>query len=235
MENVSKALMMAGGLLISIMVISLIVILWGRLSSYFTENSKTTTVEQDAEFNAQFENYNKKSIRGNELISVMNKIIDYNRTASDIKNYDRIIIDINLKDKDFRYKWTGQSIFPKVFSNKGNDNDNNIKIISNLSTSLTTDTGITGIDDTKLQRLSAEIANIVDDDNADDKYKETRAKKLKNIFGRKIEDSEIPKKKEATKKYYKYTQFKREMFKCTDVKYNQQNGRVNEMDFEIEE
>ena len=46
MENVSKALMMAGGLLISIMVISLIVILWGRLSSYFTENSKTTTVEQ---------------------------------------------------------------------------------------------------------------------------------------------------------------------------------------------
>jgi len=235
MENVSKALMMAGGLLISIMVISLIVILWGRLSSYFTENSKTTTVEQDAEFNAQFENYNKKSIRGNELISVMNKIIDYNRTASDIKNYDRIIIDINLKDKDFRYKSTGQSIFPKVFSNKGNDNDNNIKIISNLSTSLTTDTGITGIDDTKLQRLSAEIANIVDDDNADDKYKETRAKKLKNIFGRKIEDSEIPKIKEATKKYYQYTQFKREMFKCTDVKYNQQNGRVNEMDFEIEE
>ncbi len=235
MENVSKALMMAGGLLISIMVISLIVILWGRLSSYFTENSKTTTVEQDAEFNAQFENYNKKSIRGNELISVMNKIIDYNRTASDIKNYDRIIIDINLKDKDFRYKSTGQSIFPKVFSNKGNDNDNNIKIISNLSTSLTTDTGITGIDDTKLQRLSAEIANIVDDDNADDKYKETRAKKLKNIFGRKIEDSEIPKIKEATKKYYQYTQFKRAMFKCTDVKYNQQNGRVNEMDFEIEE
>lgn len=235
MENVSKALMMAGGLLISIMVISLIVILWGRLSSYFTENSKTTIVEQDAEFNAQFENYNKKSIRGNELISVMNKIIDYNRTASDIKNYDRIIIDINLKDKDFRYKSTGQSIFPKVFSNKGNDNDNNIKIISNLSTSLTTDTGITGIDDTKLQRLSAEIANIVDDDNADDKYKETRAKKLKNIFGRKIEDSEIPKIKEATKKYYQYTQFKRAMFKCTDVKYNQQNGRVNEMDFEIEE
>ena len=235
MENVSKALMMAGGLLISIMVISLIVILWGRLSSYFTENSKTTTVEQDAEFNAQFENYNKKSIRGNELISVMNKIIDYNRTASDIKNYDRIIIDINLKNKDFRYKRTVQSIFPEDFSNKGNDNYNNIKIISNLSTSLTTDTGITGIDDTKLQRLSAEIANIVDDDNADDKYKETRAKKLKNIFGRKIEDSEIPKIKEATKKYYQYTQFKRAMFKCTDVKYNQQNGRVNEMDFEIEE
>ena len=101
MENVSKALMMAGGLLISIMVISLIVILWGRLSSYFTENSKTTTVEQDAEFNAQFENYNKKSIRGNELISVMNKIIDYNRTASDIKNYDRIIIDINLKNNNY--------------------------------------------------------------------------------------------------------------------------------------
>ena len=103
MENVSKALMMAGGLLISLMVISLIVVLWGQLSGYFTEDSKTTVVEQDTKFNAQFENYNKKSIGGYDLISVMNKIIDYNRTAADIKNYDRIKIKIEWQK--FSIQW----------------------------------------------------------------------------------------------------------------------------------
>lgn len=242
MENVSKALMMAGGLLISIMVISLIVILWGRLSSYFTENSKTTIVEQDAEFNAQFENYNKKSIGGYDLISVMNKIIDYNRTAADIKNYDRIKIKIKLNGRNFQYNGdTGTNIFKnKDLLSNIDDKDKYIEEISNLSTNLVKDLRDAGVeaDDTKLQLLSANIANIVDD-KVDE---ETRTKKLKSIFGDKIADSngkisenKISKIKSATMQYYQYIQFKRAMFTCTDVKYNQQNGRVNEMDFVIEE
>ena len=84
MENVSKALMIAGGMLIAIMVISLIIVLWNQMSGYFAEQHSATIVEQIAEFNAQFENYNGKDIRGNELISVMNKVVNYNRTYSDM-------------------------------------------------------------------------------------------------------------------------------------------------------
>lgn len=243
MENVSKALMMAGGLLISIMVISLIVVLWGRISSYFTEDSNTKVVEQDAEFNAQFENYNKKSIRGNELISVMNKIIDYNRTAADIENYDRIIINIDLKKSNFKYNNRGKEIIRNdMILNQENDmisnqeNDNNIKTISNLSIDLARETGI---DDTKLQRLSADISNIVDDDSKTGDelkaYKEYRAEKLKSILGYEVQDSKISDIVEATLKYYQYTQFKRAMFKCDGVNYNKQNGRVNEMNFTIDQ
>ena len=227
MENVSKALMMAGGLLISIMVISLIVVLWGRLSSYFTEDSNTKVVEQDAEFNAQFENYNGKSIRGNELISVMNKIIDYNRTASDIENYDRIIINIDLKNSNFRYNNRGKKIIPNDrISNL--ENDDNIKTISKLSIDLAEETGI---DDAKLQRLSADISNIVDDDITE----QDRAKKLKSILGYEVQDSKISDIEKATLEYYQYTQFKRAMFKCDGVNYNKQNGRVNKMNFTIEQ
>ena len=240
MENVSKALMMAGGLLISLMVISLIVVLWGQLSGYFTEDSKATVVEQDTKFNAQFENYNKKSIGGYDLISVMNKIIDYNRTAADIKNYDRIKIKIELNGRNFQYNGdTGTNIFKNKDTLSNIDKDTDIEEISNLSTNLVEDLSKAGVeaDDTKLQLLSANIANIVDD-KVDE---ETRTKKLKSIFGDKIADSngkisenKISKIKSATMQYYQYIQFKRAMFTCTDVKYNQQNGRVNEMDFEIE-
>lgn len=241
MENVSKALMMAGGLLISLMVISLIVVLWGQLSGYFTEDSKTTVVEQDTKFNAQFENYNKKSIGGYDLISVMNKIIDYNRTAADIKNYDRIKIKIKLNGRNFQYNGdTGTNIFKNKDTLSNMDKDTDIEEISNLSTNLVEYLSGAGVeaDDTKLQLLSANIANIVDD-KVDE---ETRTKKLKSIFGDKIADSsngkisenKISKIKSATMQYYQYIQFKRAMFTCTDVKYNQQNGRVNEMDFEIE-
>ena len=240
MENVSKALMMAGGLLISLMVISLIVVLWGQLSGYFTEDSKATVVEQDTKFNAQFENYNKKSIGGYDLISVMNKIIDYNRTAADIKNYDRIKIKIKLNGRNFQYNGdTGTNIFKNKDTLSNIDKDTDIEEISNLSTNLVEDLSKAGVeaDDTKLQLLSANIANIVDD-KVDE---ETRTKKLKSIFGDKIADSngkisenKISKIKSATMQYYQYIQFKRAMFTCTDVKYNQQNGRVNEMDFEIE-
>ena len=243
MENVSKALMMAGGLLISLMVISLIVVLWGQLSGYFTEDSKTTVVEQDTKFNAQFENYNKKSIGGYDLISVINKIIDYNRTAADIKNYDRIKIKIKLNGRNFQYNGdTGTNIFKNKdpLSNiDDKDKDKYIEEISNLSTNLVKDLSEAEVeaDDTKLQLLSANIANIVDD-KVDE---ETRTKKLKSILGDKIADNngkisenKISKIKSATMQYYQYIQFKRAMFTCTDVKYNQQNGRVNEMDFEIE-
>lgn len=241
MENVSKALMMAGGLLISLMVISLIVVLWGQLSGYFTEDSKATVVEQDTKFNAQFENYNKKSIGGYDLISVINKIIDYNRTAADIKNYDRIKIKIKLNGRNFQYNGdTGTNIFKNKDTLSNIDKDTDIEEISNLSTNLVEDLSRAGVeaDDTKLQLLSANIANIVDD-KVDE---ETRTKKLKSIFGDKIADSngkisenKISKIKSATMQYYQYIQFKRTMFTCTDVKYNQQNGRVNEMDFVIEE
>ena len=240
MENVSKSLMMAGGLLISLMVISLIVVLWGQLSGYFTEDSKATVVEQDTKFNAQFENYNKKSIGGYDLISVMNKIIDYNRTAADIKNYDRIKIKIKLNGRNFQYNGdTGTNIFKNKDTLSNIDKDTDIEEISNLSTNLVEYLSGAGVeaDDTKLQLLSANIANIVDD-KVDE---ETRTKKLKSIFGDKIADSngkisenKISKIKSATMQYYQYIQFKRAMFTCTDVKYNQQNGRVNEMDFEIE-
>lgn len=238
MENVTKALLIAGGILIFIMVVSLIVVLWNQMSGYFTEQHNATIVEQIAEFNAQFENYNGKEIRGNELISIMNKVVNYNRTYSDMENYDRIIIEIDLKvhQNDFKYNSSDSNIISNSSMISNHAGDNVIENISNLTNQLLADAksaGITGIDDdTKLQKLSASISVILDD--SDPEY---RKKKLKSILGYEVPDpsSTLTNIQDITKKYYQYTKFKRVMFKCMEIEHNTTNGRVNKITFVIEE
>ena len=45
--------------------------------TFSISNIKADRIKQLVEFNNKFTNYNGKTIRGNELISIMNRIIDY--------------------------------------------------------------------------------------------------------------------------------------------------------------
>lgn len=243
MENTSKALLIAGGILITIMVVSLLVVLWGRLSGFFEEEHNSVMVKQTAEFNEQFENYNGKSIRGNELISIMNKIIDYNRTYSDIDGYERVKIEIDLQGKQesllYDNSLSGNDVLIRKPKITNETNDTEIQKIADISYNLVNNSGIIGIDDTKLQKLSSEISNIVDDEGLDSKsedtYKKVRAKKLKNILGYEVSDNaKINKIKKIVRQYYQYTQFKRAMFDCTSVEYDISKSVVNKITFKVQ-
>ncbi|MBR3003328.1 MAG: hypothetical protein IKF38_07255 [Clostridia bacterium] len=84
MENASKALMLAGGVLISLIIISMIVLVSNSLTSYQYIKNQSKEVDLVADFNAQYEAYNRDDVRGNDLYTLANKVIDYNRrqTAS---------------------------------------------------------------------------------------------------------------------------------------------------------
>lgn len=232
MENATKALLISAGILISVMILSLVVIIWRQFSAYYQEKNNSVVAEQNAQFNSKFENYNGQTIRGNELISVMNKVINYNNTEAKMEGYDRIIISVdNLTKshlKQFMYNPdTDSSIFTLPFSNTFN-NDDNIKLVTDLPSKLISQSGIEKLTDEKMQKLSAEIFNILGDNISQ------RNKKIMGILGGSEPSTlEYAKIGEITKKYYQYTQFKRAMFKCTSVEYNQSNGRVNAMKFEI--
>lgn len=239
MENITKALLIAAGVLIAIMILSLIIIFGNQMTEYFTEMHDIKMVEQTVDFNNRFENYNGQTIRGNEIISVMNRVIDYNNTSAGMEGYDPVIIEIDLKghqnDTNFKYSDSDSSIFNgNLISGKisnADGNDTRLINIANLSTTLVNNSGIANLTDTKLQKLSSEISTILDDSNED-----YRAEKLKNILGYVVTDvNEINKIKNVTKQYYQYTQFKRAMFNCTGVKYNTANQRVNEITFDIVE
>ena len=123
MENASKALLIGAAILFAVMILSLLMISYQQISSYFSADHEATVIEQTTKFNSQFENYNQKSIRGTDMISLMNKVIDYNERLSYMQgtNYKRIEITITLGDSStlnqFKYATTESgfsnvSIFP---------------------------------------------------------------------------------------------------------------------------
>ena len=59
MENATRALTMAGGILIALMILGALFLMFNNLSSYQNQNDTSTKSTQIAEFNNQFEPYNK--------------------------------------------------------------------------------------------------------------------------------------------------------------------------------
>ena len=253
MENVTKALIMAAGILVFVMLLSLIMIFWRSLSGYYAEQHNTQVIEQDTKFNAQFDNYSGETIRGNELISVINKIVSYNTSIADMEKYDKIILSVDFKgyqskaNDNFKYSDSDPSIFQGKMSGNflrnTSTSDQNIRDIASIPTDLInqlSNAGISNITDTQLQALSADIQNIAIDSNASQSLLITRTQKLQNILGKNkansLNVSQMNTLIAITKKYYQYTQLKRAMFKCTEVQHNsKENGRVNGMKFEIVE
>ncbi len=233
MENVSKALMIAAGILFAILVLTLLVIFFSQMSSYYAEQNNAKMIEQVTEFNNKFDNYSGKTIRGNELISVMNKVVDYNRTYADMEKNERITINIDLLGYQDSLLYTGTTtskgdkLFPNSKITNANGNDDEINRISELSSKLASENNI---DETKLQKLSADIA-VICDTSTDESDIKARDEKLRKILGNNAK-YDLEKIQNITKKYYQLTQFKRAMFNCTEVVHSQKDGRINKISFE---
>lgn len=204
MENASKALIIAAGIFIAILLISMVVLFYSRISTYYQQQHEFTVIEQATKFNAQFEAYNKDNIRGNELISFMNKIIDYNSTESYFEgkdNYKRICVTINLKDNDtlnqFKYDPSYKTTInltktitnteKKSASSQEWEDDKNLIAITNTSSHLCNEYSQYNLNDTKLQQLASNISNIFADEkdissmSVYNRYK--RIELLKEVIG----------------------------------------------------
>lgn len=211
MENSTKAIIIAGGMFILIMVITLLVVFGRSLSSYMQGQHDKEIVKQVTEFNNKFANYQGTELRGNELISVLNRVIDYNALEAGEYGYDPVLVEIDLVDRnalDSVIKFNSKDenfLFKKNVSKIKNskDSDDELKTISQKGTTILSkysdkekypDNYIPRLTDTKLQKLSAEISNIAQekdnsswldgyDGNRIAVYNRTRAKKLTSILG----------------------------------------------------
>lgn len=72
MENASKALLIAGGVLIAILIVSVLVVTLNIVNSNQRTREKALATEQLAEFNQKYEAYNKKALRGTDIITLKN-------------------------------------------------------------------------------------------------------------------------------------------------------------------
>ena len=99
MENASKALEMAGGVLIALMVLGLLVLGYNRISDLKQIEQDADTVAK--EYFISFEEYNKNGLYGSELFSLVNKIKDYNTKYPESEGYTQVSLDVTI-NKDHK-------------------------------------------------------------------------------------------------------------------------------------
>lgn len=91
MENATKALLMAGGVLIALLILGALIMLMTNLQNYQNANDRSIKNTQVAEFNNQFNPYNKDDLTLMELKSLYNKI------ESNNERYPLYYIETNIK------------------------------------------------------------------------------------------------------------------------------------------
>ena len=78
MENASKAIIMAGGILIGVIILSLLIWTFRPMGDVFEEQGEALSEEQLEKYNRQFNTFDK-SLYGSELLSLKNLLEDYNK------------------------------------------------------------------------------------------------------------------------------------------------------------
>lgn len=127
MENASKAIIIAGGMLIAIAIVSLLVWGWRAISSYQSSKNSLKDIEDTAKFNEQFAQYDRDDVMGYELLSLINQIQDYDErlTTDSIKaSNDKYVpigivikLDSSASDETKRKKFTVDDE-PRLFKDK---------------------------------------------------------------------------------------------------------------------
>lgn len=105
MENASKALIMAAGVLMGVVILTLAVYLYATFSSQVEETEQIISDNQLNQFNSQFTSYEgKDDITVYDILTVTNLAINYNKTnefkITDTNYYIGIYKDNKIINKD---------------------------------------------------------------------------------------------------------------------------------------
>ena len=214
MENASKALIMAGSVLIALMIIGALILMFNGLSSYQSVGEQNIKEAQVIDFNNQFETYLRDNVRGSDMLSLMNRIIDYNNRKTDdsAEQFQKMNIEI-----------TGIDVANLMY-----DEDNDEKIVKEQYTQ-------DSISKSKLLEKSKELEK-----KYESRYITSLSSNISKVMNSQTETENIlPKNienyggydrvKKDTASYYQYTQFKRLYFNCdsTGTKYSNLGRIIN--------
>ena len=221
MENASKALLMAGGILIALLVIGSVLLMFNQIGNYRKANTDSEKSAQLANFNKDFVRYaDGEQIKGVDVISLANKIVDYNQkkgVANSVDYDKKITLKINLApsaSSNFitKYGTNGKSeLFDKqtnwIVSNSDKQFVSKVTQFANLESKYTLGT---------MSKLSANYDLIKNGEKTASQV----AGKTVNIT---IDD---------IRKYREYSEFKSSTF-INDSKPKYDNGQVIELSFKF--
>ena len=255
MENASKALLMAGGMLLAILILTLLIYAWSLFSKYQSSGEELANIENVSKFNQQFTNYDRNDVEGYEILSLVNQIVDYNQrksnTGKNDENYNPISIKINLVSPEYTKKFTQNEDSSKLFINNPpiytqSDTQNAFKVILDIIKPIEDDLG-GGEYASKIAKnydsifLSEEqIVHEIEYKHLNrDEVLSNALEKYNSLTIKKETDVNIlkptSKRSQNVLLYYEYMQFKRGVFKCISdrLTYDPDTGRVNNIEFEF--
>lgn len=242
MENASKALLMAAGVLISLVIIGAFILMMSNVTDYQNKSDVQVASEQIAEFNNTYETYNRNNVRGSDMVSLMNRVLDYNQRKSE-DGFTEMGIKIIIsqeKAKKLAYKDTNKLVTKTEYTQENIDEIVGKRVYNK---SKQTSNDVTAIEKRYKEakyasQLAKEISNIEDIVNSS--VFTSSSEKMEQFDNKKwlpydLEDygvGSVDEVYEDAKVYYEYVQFKRAKFKCTGTEYDKNSGRIINMKFE---
>lgn len=101
MENAVKALEIASGVFLGLLILGALVLGYNRVSELRRTQYQVEQDQQSADFNKSYEAYNTKSVYGSEIFSLANKVVDYNKAYPAEDGYEELILSVTfIKDYD---------------------------------------------------------------------------------------------------------------------------------------
>lgn len=211
MENASKALLIAGGILLALLTLSLITVLISNINSFQTAKDETEALKQLAKFNTQYEVFNKEKLHGTEVITAVNKVANNNFKVQDDSG-NPWFIDVEIITN-------GETFKTEILKEKISDRD--AEPVSASSGELPESEKISTVE------IDASGINLIE------KGSELRMNSgMIEFFSQNSKDSQ---QKNSEYKFYIYsalTTFKTRIF-SGEVKYNEE-GRINKIIFTLQ-
>lgn len=256
MENASQALLIAGGVLIALLVIGLLVWMFTNLSGFQQQEGVQVTSSQIAKFNNEYGSYDKPDLRGSDLYTLLNKVADYNRRQSSVGtgntdtgediNYQPMTVEFNLVSPDGK----GREQFTPDGTNRLLKNDTITQSESTRNTfadeiSSTINNLESKYSKDSITKLVDNMTSIfINDDRTE--FQNAAVERFKQlcpkINGSSTDSYTFNDLKNANRsgqvrydvyQYSEYVEFKRAHFKCTEVKYDTNTGRITKMYYQF--
>lgn len=248
MENASKALIMAGSVLVALIIIGALALMFNSLHNYQNSNTRDVKDSQILEFNNQYTGFVRNNVRGSDVYSLLNKVVDYNRrqsTAGTGTNngqylaYEPMTVTVTIRDEDLdEFHMLDQTEY-LIGSSSGDVTFTASNIENSFDTDLQSE--IHRLESTygkeALGKLVEVMTKIFLDDSAENKQKDEAVDIWNKISAKKQATDYNNLKKDSiyrkdVYKYREYIQFKRAKFDCKKADYNENTGRIVSMIFE---
>ena len=209
MENAAKALLIAGGILFAILILSLIVYVSNATTRMAEAQEQKKLVEELEAFNKSYEAYNKRRMYGADVITVVKKAIDYNRGLDASQANKAIVIEVKIEDD---FEATQQTV--ETFYRDGKTAKGDLEPIGSLSLKASND----GNSEIKVDYNTNYNSDVV-------QFFEQATEDTRKV----LHDSPISYKVEIT--YSALANFKRAIFTCTNCEDTDNDGRIDYMKF----